>query len=48
MELPFSGIMSWCKGGVGVEVLLVAFDGCFEILPLVKAKHLKDISSSKN
>jgi hypothetical protein len=36
MEL-LSGIISWCQGGVGVEVL--AFDGCCEILPLMKAKH---------
>ena len=28
---------SKCQGGVGVEVL--AFDGCFEILPLMKAEH---------
>ena len=45
MELLFSGIISWCHGGVGVEVL--AFDGCFEILPLMKAKHLKGISAFK-
>jgi len=37
MELLFSGIISWCQSGVGVEVL--AFDGCFEILPLMEAKH---------
>ena len=30
MELLFSGIFSWCQGGVGVEVS--AFHGCFEIL----------------
>jgi len=40
----------------GVKVVLgwklilqvMAFNGCFEILPLVKVKHLKDISFSKN
>jgi hypothetical protein len=36
MELLFSGIISWCQGGVGVEVL--ALDRCFEILPFMKAK----------
>ena len=38
MELLFSGIISWCQGGVGVEVL--AFDGCFEIFAFkMKTKH---------
>jgi hypothetical protein len=36
IELLFSGIISWCQGGVGVEV--IAFDECFEILPLMKEK----------
>jgi hypothetical protein len=36
VELLFSGIISWCQGGVGVEVL--AFDGCFENLPLNESK----------
>ena len=45
MELLFSGIISWCQGGVGVEVL--AFDGCFEILPFMKAKHFALMKSKK-